>query len=540
MDNYHDFAEKKVYISEIDNSTVYIYNNYSTSSFGALSKLATLNTAASVLFAVIKPPVAKLSNAIGRGQTYVLTISLYILSYILMASSKSLNTYAAGYIFYTIGQSGTNIMNDIIISDISNARWRGFAIGVSFTPYLITPWVSGFIVESVVHGIGWRWGIGMFAIIMPFGASLIITTLLYFQIRAKKHYLTTAPKTSIYKFFSQINFGGLFLFSGGFALILVPLSLAATTTSKWKTPYLDALIAVGAAMLLAFPFYERLVAQNPFMPPSYFKNSTIVICLVLIATDTMGFSCTHQYLYTWATIARGLSARDATFYNATNGVMQCLMAIIAGGLMFWTRKYKWLVMFGAVVRIVGYGIMIRLRGPSNSMSELFFVQIMQGIGSGIMQTNLIVPAQISVPHAQMPQITALVICFSFLGSSIGACIAGGIYTNTITQALLNHLGKTATSEQIQSLANSITGTVPSWGSPERMAVNLAVSSLLRQMPSTVKFLEPADFRFIVFGCLKIHDLCCFGVFCPCIGFDVVDAKPRTSVRIPYVKISLSG
>ncbi|KAJ5732735.1 siderochrome-iron transporter [Penicillium malachiteum] len=471
-------------IYELDNSTVYIYNNYSTSSFNALSKLAALSTAGSVLFAVIKPPIAKLSNVMGRGQTYMMTISLYILSYILMASAKTINTYAAGYIFYVMGQSGTNIMNDIVISDLSNARWRGFAIGVSFTPYLVTPWVSGFIVDSVVDGIGWRWGIGMFAILMPVGASFIITTLLYYQTRAKKMGLVIRQRITIHDFCSQIDLGGVVLFSGGFALILVPLTLAATTTSKWKTPFVDALIAVGAVMLIVFPFYERLVSRYPFMPPSYFKNPTIALCLFLIATDSLGFECTHAYLYTWAIVARDFSARNATFYNSTNGVMQCLMGIIAGVCMMWTKRYKWLVIIGAVLRLIGYGIMIRLRGASNSLFELFFVQILQGIGSGIMQTNLLVPAQISVPHAQMPQITALVICFSFLGSSVGACIAGGIYTNTIKEALRNHLGDQASSALINELANSILDYAPAWGSSERIAVNLAFSDVLRYMTYT--------------------------------------------------------
>lgn len=461
--------------SELDNSTVYIYNNYSTSSFNALSKLASLSTAGAVLFAVIKPPIAKLSNVLGRGQTYMMTISFYLLAYILMASAKSINTYAAGYIFYVVGQSGTNIMNDIVISDISNARWRGLAIGISFTPFLVTPWVAGFIVESVIGGIGWRWGIGMFAILLPFCASFIITTLLYYQIRAKKMGLVPSQKTTIYGFCSQIDLGGVLLFSGGFALILVPLTLAATTTSKWKTPYLDALIAIGAVMLIIFPFYEHRVSRYPFMPLSYFKNPTITLCLFLIATDSLGFACTHTYLYTWATVARNFSARDATFYNSTNGVMQCLMGILAGAFMLWSRRYKWLIIIGAVIRVVGYGVMIRLRGATNSVFELFFVQIVQGMGSGIMQTNLLVPAQISVPHSQMPQITALVICFSFLGSSIGACIAGGIYTNTIGVALRDHLGSAATPELIDTLSNSILGVAPDWGTPERIAVNLAVS-----------------------------------------------------------------
>ncbi|KAL2205188.1 siderochrome-iron transporter [Sarocladium strictum] len=466
---------------ELDNSTVYVYNNYSTSSFNALSKLATLSTASTIVFAVVKAPIAKVSNVIGRGQTYVFTVSCYVLAYILMASAKSINTYAAGVVFYSIGQSGTNTMNDVIISDITTARWRGFGIGVSFFPFLITPWVAAFIVESVVDGIGWRWGIGMFAILMPFGASFLITTLLYYQARTKKMGLVVSKRPTVYEFCSQIDLGGIVLFSGGLAMLLLPLTLAATSPSRWNTPYIIALIVVGALFLIALPFYEAFVAENPIVPPSYFKNVTISLCMLLIALDAAGFSCTHTYLFTWATVARNFGTRDATFFIYTNGVTQTLMGIVAGLIMAWTRKYKYLAIVGAVIRLVGYGVMIRLRGAENSKAELFIVQLIQGIGSGIIQMTMLIPAQISVPHAQMPQMTALLITSLIMGSSIGACISGGIYTNTLKPALWNYLGDQADETMVDSLFNSITGVVPEWGTPERTAVNLAFSDVLRYM-----------------------------------------------------------
>lgn len=466
---------------ELDNSTVYVYNNYSTSSFNALSKLATLSTASTIVFAVVKAPIAKISNVIGRGQTYVFTVSCYILAYILMASAKSINTYAAGVVFYSVGQSGTNTMNDIVISDITTARWRGFGIGVSFFPFLITPWVAAFIVESVVDGIGWRWGIGMFAILMPFGASFLITTLLYYQTRAKKMGLVASKRPTLYEFCSQIDLGGIVLFSGGLAMFLLPLTLAATSPSKWDTPYIIALIVVGGVFLIALPFYEACVAVNPVVPPSYFKNITISLCLLLIALDSAGFSCTHTYLFTWATVARDFSTRDATFFTYTNGVTQTLMGIVAGLIMAWTRKYKYLAIAGTVIRLVGYGVMLRLRGAENPTAELFVVQLIQGVGSGIIQMAMLVPAQISVTHAQMPQMTALLITSSIMGSSIGACISGGIYTNTLKPALWKHLGVDASESMVDSLFNSITGVAPAWGTPERTAVNLAFSDVLRYM-----------------------------------------------------------
>ncbi|KAI8164491.1 MFS siderochrome iron transporter C [Colletotrichum sp. SAR 10_71] len=384
--------------SEFDNTTVAIYNNYATSSFSALSKLATLGTANGIVFAVIKPPVAKVSNVIGRGQTYIMTISFYVLGYILMASSHGFDSYAAGAIFYTVGQSGTNIMNDIVIADITTARWRGFAISFSFFPFLITPWAAAFIIEDVVRpgGIGWRWGIGMFAILMPIGGAFIISTLLYFQRKAKQEGLAPSQKMTLYSFCSQIDLGGSALLSAGVAMVLLPLTLAAGSASAWQTPYIIALIILGGFILILLPM-------------------TIVLCLFLIASDSIGFSCTHTYLYSWSTVARGFSARDATFFQYTNGVMQCVMGIIAGLAMAYTRRYKWLLISAAVIRMIGYGVMIRLRGADNSVAELFVVQIIQGLGSGIMQLSVLVPAQVVVPHRDMPQITALVICFSIIG-----------------------------------------------------------------------------------------------------------------------------
>jgi predicted MFS family arabinose efflux permease len=192
-------------------------------------------------------------------------------------------------------------------------------------------------------------------------------------------------------------------------MLLLPLTLASTTTSRWRTPYLDALIALGAVFLIALPFYEKYVAKHPLVPIHYFKNLTIVISCLLIATDSLGFSCTHTYLYSWVVVTHDFSARNATFYLYTNGVTQCLSGIIAGYIMLKTRRFKWLTMAAVCIRLIGYGVMIRLRGANNSMAELFIVQLIQGIGSGIIQTAVLVSAQIMVPHTQLAQMTALVV-----------------------------------------------------------------------------------------------------------------------------------
>lgn len=183
----------------------------------------------------------------------------------------------------------------------------------------------------------------------------------------------------------------------------------------------------------------------------------------------------------------------------TNGVTQCLVAIIAGLAIAKTKRYKWVCVLGATIRLVGYGVMLRLRGSENSIAEIFVVQLIQGIGSGMVGSTLLIPAQTVVSHAEMPQMTALVVCFAFVGSSIGACIAGGIYTSTIGLELWYYLGDSATAEKVAALANSITDIVPDWGTPERTAVNHAVCTSIWK-------LEYCAHYAIVYGGHEVHDL----------------------------------
>lgn len=122
--------------------------------------------------------------------------------------------------------------------------------------------------------------------------------------------------------------------------------------------------------------------------------------------------------------------------------------------------------------------MIRLRTSDSSVAELFIVQLVQGLGSGIIETLAIVAAQIVVPHLELAQVTSLIMLSSFLGNGIGSAIAGGIYTNALRNRLHVRLGSGVSEERVDKLYNSITETLPAWGSSERTAINRAYSDVM--------------------------------------------------------------
>ncbi|PKY01151.1 putative transporter [Aspergillus campestris IBT 28561] len=465
-------------IYELDNSTVGTYRNFASSAFNQLGTLATLNTAASIISAISKPPIAKVSDVLGRGEAYIFTVTCYIVSYTLCASSKTFNMYAGGYVFYSVGQAGTSILNSTIVSDLSSMRSRGFFYNVMYIPFLITPWVSAFIIDSVVNGIGWRWGIGMFAILMPICACWIIITLLFYQRRARQSGLILTERLSVPEFCSRIDLGGILLLSSGFALVLIPITLAADAPSLWSTPWVDALIAIGGVVLICLYPYEKYYARHPVVPVRYFRTLSVVVSVALACIDNVGFGCNHTYLYVWSMVSHNFSARDAQFLNYTNSVMQAAVGIATGLLMYRMRTYKWIGVVGAVIRMVGYGVMVRFRTNGSSVAELFVVQLVQGMGSGIIETVLIVAAQIAVSHAELAQVTSLVMLGSYLGNGIGSAIAGAIYTSRLRPRLRLHMGPDANEYEVDKLYKSITGTLPAWGTPARTAVNQAYSDVM--------------------------------------------------------------
>ncbi|OQU93795.1 hypothetical protein CLAIMM_00264 [Cladophialophora immunda] len=468
-------------IFELDYTTIYNYQNYAASDFGEIALLGALMTAGTIVSAILKPPLAKISDVIGRAETYVAVIVCYVISYILCASAHGFGQYTGGYIVYSIGQTGMQILNQIIVADITSSRWRGLANGLVSLPFMMIPWCSAFIVDSALAHIGWRWGIGMFAIIMPVCSLSVIGPLIRFQRRLERAGGKVRRKTSVIGFAAQIDLGGMLLLCGGCGMLLLPIALAGNAKGSWRAPWVPTLIATGVVCLAVLIYYESRIATKPVMPPRLFKNISLTLAFLIGLLDAFAYSVTHTYLYAWATVVHDLAPRNATFLTYTAGCVQVLTGLGTGFLMYRSRRYKWLLLIGIVIRLIGYGFMMRLRGANNSMAEIIVMQVIQGAGSGAVGTVVIVVAQIVVPRTELAHSTALELLCIYLGNSAGSAIAGTIYTSLFKERLRLWMGPETSQAAIDSVYDSITAVVPQSGTGERNAVNHAYSDILRFM-----------------------------------------------------------
>ena len=344
----------------------------------------------------------------------------------------------------------------------------------------------------------------LLAIILPVASSFIIVTLMTYQRRAKRAGFAPRMLLTIRKFLVQTDALGLFLLMAGFAMFLLSINLAATTSSRWSTPWIPAVLALGVVVIVICIAYETKFAKYPVLPARYFADRTIFCCLLIGLCDQISFEGTHAYLYNWAIITKGYSPLKATYLTYVNGVTQTLVSVLIG---LWIAQknyhfanklskrfpfmhvslrkgdaaapsYRAVLLVGSCIRLLGYGVMLRLRGVSNSDAEIYVVQLVQGLGTGFIYILIVAAAQMRVPHLEMAQVTSLVLLFSFVGAALGDTYAGAIYTNYFYERLEVRLGDTASQDVVTAVYQSITSEdIPVKGSPERDAVDSAVGSV---------------------------------------------------------------
>lgn len=164
--------------TSLDSSTTYSLQPLATSSFGSHSSLGTINIANGIISAVSNPFFAKFSDLISRTFVYIISIFFYTVGYIIAASSQSATTFTVGLGLATVGKTGVAFVNSLLVIDFTPLKWRGFVTAMLATPFIINCWFAGLIVEDL-QAANWKWGYGMFAIIIPVVSAPAIAIMTY-------------------------------------------------------------------------------------------------------------------------------------------------------------------------------------------------------------------------------------------------------------------------------------------------------------------------------------------------------------------------
>lgn len=422
---------------------------FATSAFQQHSLVSTVTVIQGVVSAVIKPPMGKIADVFGRLESFTITIFLYTIGYIQQAASNNVKTFASAQIFWAAGFNGLQILQQIFVADTTDLLNRALYSTLFDVPFLWTVWAGPEVGNAILKHTTWRWGYGIWAIILPVCFIPLAVSLFMNQRRAKTlghafpspfrgHTLPEVLKSLWY----DLDFFGLLLLATAISLILLPLTLAPNADGKWKNASMIAMITIGVFTLILFPFWEKSTkfAPKAFFPPNLFKHKTIIAGSLIGFFYFMAFYMSvFPYFYSYLQVVQHKSFVAAGNITRVFSFSSTVSSIIVSLIIKYTGHYKYYATFGACIYLTGFGVMYYCRREDASTTALISTQIMVGIGGGFLIVPIQLGVQASASHQQVAAVTTVWLTIVEVGGAVGSAVSGAIWSTYIPRKLEKYL-----------------------------------------------------------------------------------------------------
>ncbi|KAI1136778.1 MFS general substrate transporter [Hypoxylon sp. FL0543] len=461
---------------------------YVTSAFALHSLTATTGVMSGIFGGVSKLTLAKILDIWGRPQGFLFVVLLMTVGLVMMAACNNVETYAAAQVFYWVGYNGISYSLSVFIADTSHLKNRGLMLAFISSPYIITVWITSPMAQSVLYGVGWRWGFGIFSIITPIMCLPLFFLFTWNYHKAKKAGLivyTPSGRTfwqSFKYYFWQFDVICLVMVSGGFALFLLPFNIYSYQYYGWRDPLTICLIIFGGLLLIGAVVWERFFAPVKFMPWELLKDRTVLGACILSAVLFVEYYIWTAYFSSFLQVVLNLNVTQTGYINNIYSLGSCFFSFIVGFAIRYTGRFKWVALyFGVPVTILSIGLLIHFRQPGTHLGYIIMCEILYAFAGGA----CVIAEQIAVMAAAAHQHVAVVLAmegmFSSVGGAIGGTISAAIWTGTFPQALAKYLPPESQANLTEIYSQLPVQLSYPWGSPTRNAIIQAYGDGLRWM-----------------------------------------------------------
>jgi hypothetical protein len=123
------------------------------------------------------------------------------------------------------------------------------------------------------------------------------------------------------------------------------------------------------------------------------------------------------------------------------------MAVVSGVLITKTNSYLWLIWAGWAIATLGTGLTILMK-PGTTIVEFIFINIVPGIGLGILFPSLQFQLQAASTQKDMAWTVAMFTFFRTFGQALGVAIGGVIFQNEMARKLRRYPEYTARAAEL--------------------------------------------------------------------------------------------
>ncbi|KAK2759097.1 hypothetical protein FQN54_003196 [Arachnomyces sp. PD_36] len=407
--------------------------------------------------AAVGPVWGKFSDIWGRRPLVLGSIAIFFIGSAICGAAVDIAMLISGRTVQGIGAGGLIIMGNICISDMFPMRARATYFGLLGLIWAAASAVGPVLGGALTEKVSWRW---CFYVNLPFAGLAFVIVFLYLDLKT--------PETPVLAGVKEIDWFGCLAVVGATVMFLLGLNFGGVTYS-WLSVTVLCLIISGVVASGIFVGIEWKLTQHPIMPLRLFRSATNIATLLGCLLHAVAFICGIFFLPLYFQAVLGTSVLSAGFLLLPFALSTSIAAVVGGIYIKLTGRYADTIIYGFVLRVLGFGLLIDLP-ETRIWWKVILYQIIGGIGAGLSTQPLLVALQSNVSVDDFAVATATFGFIRNIGLSIGVVAGSAIFQNSLKNRAL-------------SLAESLGPEVANMVSGDEA---IAEASSVNRLPSPVK------------------------------------------------------
>jgi hypothetical protein len=370
---------------------------------------------------ITQPLYTSASDVIGRKPLLYGAFLFFFVGSIVFAVAQSMAVVILGRVIQGLGGGGLDVLNEIIICDITTLKERPFWLGL-----LAIPMAAGSILGPVIGAlfselVDWRW-IGW--INLPLVAISAACAVFFMHLRPIEGTLGSR--------LARLDWLGMALFVTGCTIFSLPLSWAGALYSwgSWRT---IVPLVIGVLVLVVFGIYEKRPSE-PVIPYRFLTSITSLATLIGGFIHGLVLYPSLLYLPLFFQSVFLQTPLDSAVSILPMCCVLIAFSFISGFAIDHMRRYLWLLWASWVVMTVGTGL-YALWGEKSTVAETASFQVLAAIGLGVQFVVPAVAIQASVKPDDQGLSVGLLVSFRLFGALIGLAIGSTIFSNVFAGAI---------------------------------------------------------------------------------------------------------
>ncbi|KAJ4321844.1 hypothetical protein N0V84_005139 [Fusarium piperis] len=468
-----------------------VYDPYATSHFKGHSLIATANIIHGIVRIVAYPLLAKVADVRNTQKPVSRTNEISTSD----DRKDSQETYLAGGIFESFGDTWWTITEQIFIAEVTSLMNRGFLFTLPESLAAIPTLYAGtYLGEHMLLNSSWRWGFGMWAAIMPFCALPTIAIMVFMEFRARKRGIyykrvslraaSEIPEGASWAtkvrqvLFVQLDIVGAFLLLAGLAMTLLPLSITGRrNTERWTEPSSIVLLIVGVLTFVGFLVWDGRYAKKPIVPFRMIKNRNVILACASVCVIAMSDSTYRTFAPSFLQVAGGYSPGHAVRIDNARRVALNLGGLVIGLAIRFVKHTKPFIILGFLMVALANGLPIYFTNIDGARvaneAALTTAQVLLGLGRGFAQVPLQVSLQAAVPDHEIGIATAMFLSSSGFGANVGNSIGGALWNTLLPRRLAENLPEVDKANSTTIFRSIVAAQSYEPGTATRDAINLS-------------------------------------------------------------------